>query len=203
LNPFLATVGLRIDPAPIDSGIEFRLDVDIRLVPMYVYKTVESFTDLMGQTVRQALQEGLFGWQVTDCTVTRIDCGYRAPGSTAADFRKVTPLVLIRALEWAGTEVCDPMARVNLEMPTDTAGAVVSLLARLGAVVQTPSLRGELSTIEAVLPAARVQDVQRQLPALTGGEGVLDSYFVGYQPVSGATPTRRRTTANRSTARST
>ena len=29
-NPFLATIGLRIDPAPADSGIEFRLDIDPR-----------------------------------------------------------------------------------------------------------------------------------------------------------------------------
>ena len=27
-NPFLATIGLRVDPAPADSGVEFRLDID-------------------------------------------------------------------------------------------------------------------------------------------------------------------------------
>ncbi len=44
-NPFSATVGLRIDPAPIGSGVEFRLDVDIRTVPMYIYKTADNFID--------------------------------------------------------------------------------------------------------------------------------------------------------------
>jgi len=195
-NPFLTTVALRIDPAPIDSGIEFRLDVDTRLVPMYLYKTVDNFTDLMAQYIRTTLQEGLSGWQVTDCTVTMTDCGYRAPGSKAADFRKLTPLVLMRALERAGTEVCEPLVRVSLEIPTDAVGAVLPRLARLGAAVQTPSLQGKLSTVETVLPADRVHDLQRHLPALTGGEGVLESSFGGYQPVSGAAPNRRRTTAN-------
>ena len=37
-NPFLATVGLRIEPGPDGSGITFRLRVDHRSVPMYVYK---------------------------------------------------------------------------------------------------------------------------------------------------------------------
>jgi ribosomal protection tetracycline resistance protein len=37
-NPFLATLGLRIAPSPVGSGIEFRLDVDVRLVPIYIYK---------------------------------------------------------------------------------------------------------------------------------------------------------------------
>jgi ribosomal protection tetracycline resistance protein len=45
--------------------------------------------------------------------------------------------------------------------------------------------------IETVLPAARAQDLQQQLPGLTGGEGVLDSSFAGYQPVSGDQPSRR------------
>jgi ribosomal protection tetracycline resistance protein len=40
------------------------------------------------------------------------------------------------------------------------------------------------------LPAARADDLQRQLPGLTGGEGVLESSFAGYQPVSGDQPTR-------------
>jgi ribosomal protection tetracycline resistance protein len=38
--------------------------------------------------------------------------------------------------------------------------------------------------------------LQRQLSSLTGGEGVLESSFAGYQPVSGEQPTRRRTTPN-------
>ena len=72
----------------------------------------------------------------------------------------------------------------------------MAALARLEADVEPPSLRGPLSMIETVLPAARAQDLQRQLPGLTGGEGVLDSSFAGYQPVSGDQPIRRGTMAN-------
>jgi ribosomal protection tetracycline resistance protein len=204
-NPFLATIGLRVDPAPPGSGIDFRLQVDHSAVPLYVYKRLENFTENMGQYVRQTLQEGLFGWQVTDCIVTLIECNYsvpdgppsrRGPLSTAADFRKLTPLVLMQALERAGTVVCEPIVRVRLEIPTSTIGAVIPVLARLGAAIETPSRRGTLATVQTVLPAARAFDLQRQLPRLTGGEGVLESSFAGYQPVSGEQPTRRRTTPN-------
>ncbi len=44
--------------------------------------------------------------------------------------------------------------------------------------------------------AWRAYELQRQLPGLTGGEGVLESSFAGYQPASGTAPTRLRTTAN-------
>jgi ribosomal protection tetracycline resistance protein len=199
-NPFLATIALRIDPAPDGSGIEFRLQVDPRTVPLYIYKTFESFSERMGEYVRQTLHEGLLGWQVTDCIVTMTKCIYsvpdgppsrRGPLSTAADFRKLTPLVLMQALKQARTVVCEPIVRSTVEIPTATIGAVTAALARLGATVERPSLQGELSIIEAVLPAALAQDLQQQLPALTGGEGVLDSSFAGYQPVSGDQPTRR------------
>ena len=123
--------------------------------------------------------------------MTITDCGYRAPGTVAADFRRLTPLVLLRALEQAGTVACEPMLRVHLELPTSTIGAVAADLARAGLAFETVSTRGELSVVESVLPAARAQALHRQLPGLTGGEGVLDSTFAGYRPVTGEQPMRR------------
>jgi ribosomal protection tetracycline resistance protein len=198
-NPYLATIGLRIEPASDGSGIAFRPYADHRGVPLYVYKNVERFAEAMEHYVRESLHAGLFGWQVTDCVVTMIESGYsvpdgppsrRGPLSTAADFRKLTPLVLLQALERAGTVVCEPTVRVSLELPTETIGTVMPALARLGASVDTPSLHGRLSTITALLAAALADDLQRELPKLTGGEGVLESTFAGYQPVTGEQPTR-------------
>jgi ribosomal protection tetracycline resistance protein len=116
--------------------------------------------------------------------------------TTAADFRKLTPLVVMRALERAKTAVCEPMIRAGIETPSDAVGGLLAAVARLGGVVETASRRGDLSLIEALLPAARAQDLRRQLPGLTGGEGVVETSFFGYEPVAGAPPTRRRTMAN-------
>ena len=199
-NPYLATIGLRIDPAPAGSGIDFRLQVDPRTTPLYVYKTLDGFGERMDQYVREGLREGLFGWAVDDCVVTMTRCTYsvpdgppsrRGPLSTAADFRKLTPLVLRQALEQAGTVVCEPMAQVRVELPADAIGAVTAALARLGAAVESPSLRRRLATIDAELAASQAQELQRRLPGLTSGEGVVDASFAGYRPVSGEQPVRR------------
>jgi ribosomal protection tetracycline resistance protein len=204
-NPFLATIGLRVDPASAESGVEFRLAVDTRTLPLYLYKTADGFAESMREYVDESLREGLFGWQVTDCVVTMTRCSYsvpdgppsrRGPLSTAADFRKLTPVVLMQALERAQTVVCEPTVHASVEIPTESVGAVLAALARLGAAVETPAPMGALSRVDAILPATRADDLQRQLPRLTGGEGVLDSTFAGYQPVSGESPTRRRTTPN-------
>ena len=50
----------------------------------------------------------------------------------------------------------------------------------------------DVAMLEATLPASRVQELRRRLPGLTGGEGVLDSEFAGYQPVTGEPPVRKR-----------
>jgi ribosomal protection tetracycline resistance protein len=116
----------------------------------------------------------------------------RGPLSTAADFRKLTPLVVAKALEQSGTTVCEPIVQATFEVPTTSTGAVLSALGRLGAELRASVVRGQVATVEAIVSALHAQELQRQLPGLTGGEGVLASTFAGYRPATGDPPTRRR-----------
>jgi ribosomal protection tetracycline resistance protein len=200
-NPYSATLGLRIGPGPAGSGVSFRVDVDPRDLPIHIYKTADNFVEHMRQYIADTLQAGLFGWEVTDCTVTMDECGYYASdgptkpsgGTTrtiAADFRKLTPFVLTRALEQAKTVVCEPMIRASIEVPSDTLGTVLAAVARFGGAVEPSSQRGDLTVVETVMPAARLQELQRCLPGLTGGEAALETNFGGYSPVRGTPPVR-------------
>jgi ribosomal protection tetracycline resistance protein len=191
-NPFVATLGLRIEPRPPGSGVSFIANVEPRLVPLYLFKTPEVFMTQMESYVRDALNEGLHGWQVTDCRVTMWDCGYRSPETTAADFRRLTELVLATALERAGTWVCEPLMELRLEIPQGTAPGVVAALGRLGGRVTGQFTASEVSNVGAVLPAARVRSLQNQLPGLSLGEGVLETKMDGYQPVGDNPPRRER-----------
>jgi ribosomal protection tetracycline resistance protein len=200
-NPFLATVGLRVDPAAVGSGVEFRLEVELGSMPLAFFRAVED-------TVRETLQQGLFGWEVSDCTVTMTHSGYyprqshahqgfnKSMSSTGADFRGLTPLVLMSALGEAGTIVYEPIHRFRLDIPTDTLGPVLPALARLRAVPQTPTVRGSSCTLEGDIPAARVHDLRLELPALSRGEGVLECAFDRYEPAGGTIPVRARSDAN-------
>ncbi|MFF4272563.1 GTP-binding protein [Streptomyces sp. NPDC001536] len=201
-NPFLATVGLRVDPAPAGSGVAFRLEVELGAMPYAFFKAVED-------TVRETLGQGLNGWQVTDCTVTMTHSGYwprqshahqgfdKSMSSTGADFRGLTPLVLIEALRRAGSQVYEPMHRFRIEAPADTLGALLPVLAASGAVPQTTETRGDLCVLEGAVPAARVHGLEQRLPGLTRGEGELESGFDHYAPVvRGDVPSRPRTDHN-------
>jgi ribosomal protection tetracycline resistance protein len=200
-NPFLATVGLRVEPAPIGSGVEFRLGVELGSMPYAFIRAVE-------ETVRETLGQGLHGWQVTDCVVTMTHSGYfarqshagakfdKSMSSTAGDFRNLTPLVLLDALRLAGTAVCEPMHRFRLDLPAELFASILPVLIRLGAEVDTSSVRGATQYVEGVLPAARVHEVERALPGLTSGEGTLETAFDHYRPVRGPAPERSRTDRN-------
>jgi ribosomal protection tetracycline resistance protein len=200
-NPFVAGVGLRVDPATINTGVKFRPEIEPGSLPVPFLKAIEN-------TVQETLHQGLYGWQVTDCTVTLIHSGYVPPqgkrgqafdasiSSTAGDFRNLTPLVLMSALEQAGTRVYEPIHRIHLDVPADTLGSVLPAMSRLGAVAYTQDMSGTSYLLEGEIPAARVHDLQRQLQALTRGEGGLESAFGHYQPVRGTVPTRPRSDRN-------
>jgi ribosomal protection tetracycline resistance protein len=195
-NPFLATVGLRIDPRPAGSGFEFRLDVDVGSVPLYVYKSAEAFGDAVGKTVRKTLRHGLYGWEVSDCTVTLTDSGYAAPSTTAGDFRKLTPLVVMEALRQAGTAVCEPIHRFRLDGPAESLAATLRVLALLRAEPQASTVADSSFALDGEIAAARMHLLQQQLGGATRGEGVLELTFARYEPVSGAIPTRPRSDYN-------
>jgi ribosomal protection tetracycline resistance protein len=191
-NPFRATLALRIEPAEVGSGVAFHAEVEPRLVPLYLYKTPEVFIGQMDGYVREALAEGLAGWQVTDCVVTMTDCGYASPVTSAADFRRLTQLVLMTALQRAGTWVCEPLAELSVETPATTAQGVLAALGRLGGRVTGQYSANGLTRASAVLPVARVRALQHQLPGLSMGEGILESRPGGYQPIGDNPPTRPR-----------
>ena len=193
-NPFRATLAMRIEPAAFDSGVEVKVDLENRLVPLYIYKTSDAFSTQMATYVQEALAEGLAGWQVTDCLVTITDCGYGSPETSAGDFRRLTQLVLAQALDRAGTWVCEPMANLSLEMPSSTAQGVLGTLGRLGGRVTGQFSANGLTRASAVLAVDRVRPFQNQLPGLSMGEGILETRPGGYQPIGSDPPRRERST---------
>ncbi|HEX2131394.1 MAG TPA: translation factor GTPase family protein [Actinophytocola sp.] len=197
-NPFLATVGLRVEPAPEGAGNAFRLGVELGSMPYAFFAAVE-------ETVTETLRQGLHGWAVLDCVVTMTHSGYwarqshshgtfdKSMSSTAGDFRNLTPLVLMAALRRAGTVVHEPLHRFTVEVPADTLGAVLPVLARLRAVPRGTDVRGATAVVTGDIPAARVHGLEQRLPGLTRGEGVLEAAFDHHAPVRGEVPSRPRT----------
>jgi ribosomal protection tetracycline resistance protein len=191
-NPYFATLDLKVEPAGDGDGLVFGLDVPVEQVPIYLFRTAELFQAALEETTRRTLEQGLKGWQVIDAKVTVTRCGFAAPLTTPADYRKLLPLVLMAALKDAGTTVCEPMQRFDLDGPADTLGVMLGALGRFGAVPERQNVDRDGYVISGLIPAARLRELEPALPGLTRGEGVVEAAFAGYRPVAGPPPTRAR-----------
>jgi len=186
-NPFYATVGFRVEPAERGSGIRYVRELGS--LPPAFYRAIED-------TVHETFVQGLSGWNVTDCVVTLTQAGFDSVLSTAGDFRKLTPLVLMRALRLAGTEVREPVEELDLDIPEDTLGAVRGALVNARATIRDTVYDGSSLHITCEIPTAELRDIEHQLPGLTRGDGEWVSIFAGYARVSGDPPTRPRAGPN-------
>lgn len=200
-NPFLATVGLRVEPAPVGSGVVVELEVEPGSMPPAFFAAVR-------EGVHATLDEAVHGWAVPDARVVVTHSGYyarqshshatfdKSMSSTAGDFRSLARLVLAEALLAAGTVVCAPVHRFDLEVPQDLLGAVLAELPRHRAVPLATEVRGTSATTPAVLrgelPADEVHGLAQVVPHLTRGEGVLTTELDHHAPVCGPPPQRPR-----------
>jgi ribosomal protection tetracycline resistance protein len=196
-NPFLAQVGLRVEPLPVGAGHEFALEIELGSMPPAFFTAVR-------EGIAATLEEGVHGWAIPDARVVMTHSGYyprqshshatfdKAMSSTAQDFRSLTRLVLAEALVVAGTLVCAPVHRFELEVPEDTLGSVLGELNRHRAVPLETTLRGRSAVLVGEVPADAVHGVQQRIPHLTRGEGVFTSGVDHYAPTTGRPPERGR-----------
>jgi ribosomal protection tetracycline resistance protein len=178
LGSFWATVGLRVEPGPRDSGVVFRYETELGALPRAFHTAIE-------ETVHLASRRGLHGWAVTDCVVTLVRSGFDAPVSVAGDFRGLTPLVLAQALGRAGTQVYEPYHAFELEIPVDVLSAVAQRITALGARIAETGSDADRWRLAGTVPARRLDAVQRSLPGLTRGEAVWWTRPSADQPVTG------------------
>ena len=197
-NPFLAAVGLRVEPAPLGAGVAVGLEVELGSMPPAFFTAVE-------ESVRATLRQGPYGWEIPDCTVTITHSGYwgrhsvghadftKSISSTAADFRCLAPLVLMTALKRARTIVCVPVHRFELEIPERLYATVLAALPRLAATPLETRQSARHLVVRGTVPAVSVHALQQRLPDLTSGEGILTTRLDHFAPAVGPPPVRPRT----------
>ena len=184
-NPFAATVGFRVEPGAPDSGISYTLEVKLGSLPLTFHRAIE-------ETVYGTLKQGLYGWEVTDIAVFLTHTGYFSPVTTAGDFRKLVPLVLMEALFRAGTVVYEPLNQFELSAPAHSISQAMFRLSALRAVLEKPILHGETFLLTGMLPVATTEEFKRSLHSLTKGEGVFLTKPSGFCKIEGTFPTRKR-----------
>jgi ribosomal protection tetracycline resistance protein len=178
-----ASVGLRVEPGAADSGMQYLMGVERGYL-------IPSFHVAIEETLAAVVGEGLFGWRVTDCRVTLVHGRYHAPTPSAGEYRRLTALAFRRALRQAGTTVCAPVSRFELEVPADALTSALSRLVAAGATPEVDQLGINRCRVTGTMPADQVDEFEQRLPGLSSGLGVFFSEPAGYRPVVGAPPSR-------------
>jgi ribosomal protection tetracycline resistance protein len=181
-NPFLATVGLRVEPVPSGSGVVYKSTSGA--LPLPSYRAIE-------ETVRASLAQGVYGWEVTDILVTLTHTG-QIPTTTVSDFRNLVPLVLMEALSQAGTDVYEPINQFELTVPASALSTAIFKLSQLRAEFEQPILHDNAFLLSGTLPVATTEKLRRELPQFTEGEGIILVQESGFLKMEGDYLTRPR-----------
>ncbi|MGE7887177.1 GTP-binding protein [Bacillus cereus] len=188
-NPFYATVGFKVERGELNSGITYKLGVELGSLPLAFHKAIED-------TVFQTLKQGLYGWEVTDIIVTLTHTGYASPVTTASDFRNLTPLVLMDALKQAETYVYEPVNEFELTVPEQAISTAMYKLAAVPATFAEPILYNDSYQLTGALPIAKTENFKRMLHSFTEGEGIFTTKPGGFTKLKEPFPTRKRVDYN-------
>ncbi|MFU2028733.1 elongation factor G [Bacillus wiedmannii] len=188
-NPFYATIGFKIERGELNSGIIYKLGVELGSLPLAFHKAIED-------TVFQTLKQGLYGWEVTDIIVTLTHTGYASPVTTASDFRNLTPLVLMDALKQAETCVYEPVNAFELTVPERAISTAMYKLAAIPAAFADPIFNNDSYELTGSLPVAKTENFKRALHSFTEGEGIFTMKPSGYKELKAPFPTRKRVDYN-------
>ncbi|TKH21786.1 TetM/TetW/TetO/TetS family tetracycline resistance ribosomal protection protein [Bacillus wiedmannii] len=188
-NPFYATIGFKIERGELNSGIIYKLGVELGSLPLAFHKAIED-------TVFQTLKQGLYGWEVTDIIVTLTHTGYASPVTTASDFRNLTPLVLMDALKQAETCVYEPVNAFELTVPERAISTAMYKLAAIPAAFADPIFNNDSYELTGSLPVAKTENFKRMLHSFTEGEGIFTTKPSGYKELKAPFPTRKRVDYN-------
>ncbi|WP_234124402.1 translation factor GTPase family protein [Clostridium hydrogenum] len=142
---FAAGVGLKVEPIERGKGVVYVSEITTGYLP-------RTFQNAIEEAVYDTLKQGLLGWEVTDIKITLNYGVFDSVMSTPADFRNLTPMVLMNAINNAKTELLEPMYEFQLKINKNVCGKAVSDLNKLRADFQNPVLSGEDIIIQGLVP---------------------------------------------------
>ncbi|HKP77977.1 MAG TPA: elongation factor G, partial [Phenylobacterium sp.] len=168
-----ADVTIEVKPLPRGSGFVFQSKVVGGAVPKQWIPAVET-------GVRDGLTKGPLGFPVTDLEVTLTDGMTHAVDSSEMAFRTAGRLAIEEALKTVGTTLLEPIEKLTVYSPSNSASHVTSALtARRGQILglgPREDWRG-WERIEAYLPQSERQDLIAELRGLTQGLGAFEADF--------------------------
>jgi len=171
-----AVCEIEVEPLPRGAGFEFTERVVGGAVPRQFIPSVE-------KGVRAQLERGCDGHPMVDVRVTLTGGKAHSVDSSDMAFQSAGALALREAAASVGVQVLEPVDEIEVRVPGDLVGTVMSdLAARRGRVLGQDTADG-LATVRALVPATELTTYPIDLRSATHGAGSFTRAFAGYEPV--------------------
>lgn len=173
-NPFWASIGLSITPLPIGSGIQYESKVSLGYLN-------QSFQNAVREGINYGLEQGLYGWEVTDCKICFEYGVYYSPVSTPSDFRFLAPIVLEQTLKKAGTQLLEPYLSFILFTPQGYLSRAYKDAQKHCAIIETSQSKNDEIIFTGHIPVRCINEYRNTLTLYTNGQAVFLTELKGYQ----------------------
>ncbi|MDF2838272.1 MAG: GTP-binding protein [Paenibacillus sp.] len=173
-KPCWAILRFRIEPGERGSGLRYEsLERPERLL--------ERYQNEVALRVPEALQQGLFGWEVTDLRVTLVEGAHHVWHTHPLDFALATPMGIMDGLNRIGVKLLEPILSFKISVPEEHGGKVMNELIAMRGEFGPPQLRGERMELTGMLPVATSLDFPARFGSMTKGRGILSTSFAEYR----------------------
>ena len=173
-NPFWASIGLSITPLPIGTGIQYESKVSLGYLN-------QSFQNAVREGINYGLEQGLYGWEVTDCKICFEYGVYYSPVSTPSDFRFLAPIVLEQTLKKAGTQLLEPYLSFILFTPQEYFSRAYNDAQKHCAIIETSQSKNDEVIFTGHIPARCINEYRNTLTLYTNGQAVFLTELKDYQ----------------------
>ena len=173
-NPFWASIGLSITPLPIGSGIQYESKVSLGYLN-------QSFQNAVREGINYGLEQGLYGWKVTDCKICFEYGVYYSPVSTPSDFRFLAPIVFEQTLKKAGTQLLEPYLSFILFTPEGYFSRAYKDAQKHCAIIETSQSKNDEVIFTGHIPARCINEYRNTLTLYTNGQAVFLTELKDYQ----------------------
>ncbi|NQU33516.1 MAG: TetM/TetW/TetO/TetS family tetracycline resistance ribosomal protection protein, partial [Bacteroidetes bacterium] len=173
-KPCWAVVRFKIEPGARNSGIKYNSIVGVNSIAVRYQNEVE-------RTIPIALQQGPFGWEVTDLIITLIGDEDHNIHSRAGDFAVASPMAIMKGLKENGTKLLEPILEYTITANEDKLGSIVGSLTQLRADIGNPNIENHRFTLSGTIPVSTSLDYSTKFSSLTGGKGKFATKFHGYK----------------------
>ncbi|QSX06745.1 TetM/TetW/TetO/TetS family tetracycline resistance ribosomal protection protein [Sedimentibacter sp. zth1] len=173
-NIYNATIQLRVEPLPLGEGIKYKSEVTAGFIP-------KSFLQAIKDSVYTTCKHGLYGWQLTDMLITLFYTEYDSVSSTPSDFRDLTPMVLMEAVDNAKTKLLEPVNEFELIVPENTVSKAMYDLKMMNAVYEQPNIKNNEYLFKGTIPLDNSKNYQIKVLSYTEGKGLYTYKFHGYK----------------------